>query len=179
MTRTPAPRHLVVLLVTLLVLAACSGTPPALPDAPLPAAFDSGVPAPTEEVVLTVTVGGESHDWDLPTLGLLEQHDLTILEPFVDEEHTYTGPLWADVLRASGTDLAAADSAELVALDDYVADIPVGAETLDGLLLARLEDGDPIPIEAGGPIRLVFPPDNPAADNTNNWIWSLRHATVD
>lgn len=168
-------RHLPVLL---LLLSACAGTSPTLPDDPLPAAFDTGVPAPDGEVVLTVTVRGESHDWDLATLGRLEQHDLSILEPFVEEEHTYTGPLWADVLRASGVDLETADTAEMVALDDFVADIPVTAAALDGLLLARLEDGDPIPVARGGPIRLVFPPDNAVGDNSNNWIWSVRSATV-
>lgn len=170
------PAH--VLPALLLVLAACSSGAPSLPTAPLPAAFDQGVPAPDGEAVLTVSTDGEAHDWDLATLELLEQHDLSIREPFVDEDHTYTGPLWADVLRASGVDLAAAETAEMVALDDFVADIPATPTALDGLLLAHLEDGEPIPIETGGPIRLVFPPDNPAGDNANNWIWSVRRATV-
>lgn len=163
----------------LVVLAACSSPAPTLPSGPLPSAFDDGVPTPDGEVVLTVTTGGQDHDWDLATLELLEQHDLSIHEPFVEEDHTYTGPLWADVLRASGVDLSAAETAEMVALDDFVADIPVTPAALDDLLLARLEDGAPIPIEDGGPIRLVFPPGNPAGDNANNWIWSVRRATVE
>lgn len=163
----------------LLVVVGCSNPTPTLPTSPLPTVFDQGVPAPADEVVLTVAVSGEEHDWDLATLRLLEQHDLSIHEPFVEEDHTYTGPFWADVLRASGVDLEAAETAEMIALDDFVADIPVTPAALDGLVLAHLEDGEPIPIEAGGPIRLVFPPDNEVGDNANNWIWSVRRATVD
>lgn len=162
-----------------LLVVACSSPTPALPDGPLPSAFDGGVPPPEGEVVLTVATPDATHDWDHATLGLLEQHDLTIIEPFLEEEHTYTGPLWADVLRASGVDLEAAETAELRALDDYVADIPVTPSALDGLVLARLEDGAQIPVADGGPIRLVFPPDNPTGDNVNSWIWSIRHATVE
>lgn len=157
-------------------LAACSsGT---TEDAPLPSAFDAGVPAPTGDVVLTLETDDATHDWDIATLELLEQFDLTIVDPFLDKEHTYTGPLWRDVLRASGVDVDAGRSVELVALDDYVAEIPTDAETLRGALLAHLDDGAPIPIEDGGPIRLVYPLDSAAADNDNNWIWSIRRGRV-
>lgn len=159
-------------------LSGCSGATAELPDGSLPAAFDDGVPEPTGEVVLTVVTDDAEHDWDVATLAELPEQDLRITEPFVDEEHTYTGPLLGDVLRASGVDLAAGDTVEVLALDDFVADLALDGETLDGLVLAHAEDGDPIPIEAGGPIRLVFPPDNPAGENPNNWVWSVRTATV-
>ena len=160
------------------ILVACSEEAPQLPDEPLPAAFEQGVPEPTGEVVLTVATDEGSRDWDVATLADLPQHELTVLEPFVEEEHTYTGPFWADVLRASGVDLEAAEAVEVVALDDFVADLPVDAETLDGLLLAHLQDGEEIPVAEGGPLRLVFPPGNPTGANLNNWIWSVRTATV-
>lgn len=161
-----------------LALGACSSDAPSLPDEPLPAAVAQGVPEPTGEVVLTVTVDGTSHDWDRAALELLEQQDLTVFEPFVEAEHTYTGPLFADVLRASGADLEASTTAQLVALDDFVADLTLDASTLDGLVLAHREDGGAIPVARGGPTRLVFPPDNPAGDNVNNWIWSIRTVSV-
>lgn len=177
--RRSTPRVQIAVLALAVALTGCFSTsPPAVEWEPLPAAFDDGVPAPTGEVVLSVEVDGTTHEWDLAALEALEQHDLTIIEPFIEEERTYTGPLWGDVLRASGVDLDEAHVAELVALDDFVADIPVEDDTLDGLLLARLEDGAVIPLEAGGPIRLVYPPDNPTGENANNWIWSIRRATV-
>ena len=168
-------QHLLPLTVAA-VLAACSGGG-GLQAAPLPAAFDDGVPRPSGEVVLTVASPDGRHDFDLATLGLLEQHELTVLEPFVEREHTYRGPLWADVLRAAGVPLDGRD-VELVALDDFVTDIPTDAAALDGLLLASTEDGRPIPIAAGGPLRLVFPPGNETGANLNNWIWSLRTAAA-
>ena len=168
----------VLIVLCLLALAACSAEPTGGP-APLPSAFDAGVPEVTGDVVLTVTtVDDVEVDWDLDTLAMLEQQQLTIVEPFIEEEQTFTGPLWADVLRASGIDLDAGHTIELMALDDYVAEIPTDPATLDRAVLAHLVDGDPIPIEEGGPIRLVYPPDNPAAENANNWIWSIRTARV-
>ena len=140
----------------------------------LPATFDEGVPAPTGRVVLTVSSDAGSVDWDVETLALLDQQTLTIVEPFLDEEHTYTGPLWRDVLRASGVDVG--DLVELVALDEYVAEIPTDADTLDGVVLAHLDDGAPIAIADGGPIRLIWPDDNDGRENANNWIWSIRSA---
>lgn len=173
-------RHLrLVLLATTLPLAlgACSNAA-GTADTALPAAFDQGVPEPTGEVVLTVATDDATHDWDLETLAILDQHDLTIVEPFIDKEHTYTGPLWRDVLRGSGVDVDAGREVELLALDDYVSEIPTDAETLRGVLLAYLEDGEEIPVARGGPIRLVFPDDNPARENVNNWVWSIRSARV-
>lgn len=173
------PRRTRLLLIALVaVLVACGRGGDETGEAALPAAFDQGVPEPTGEVVLTITTDGTTYDWDLATLGQLEQHDLTIVEPFLDVEHTYTGPLWRDVLRASGVDVDADREVELVALDDYVAEIPTDADTLDGVLLAHLEDGEPIAVADGGPIRLIFPLENPAAENVNNWIWSIRTARV-
>ncbi len=167
------------LLLCLLAATACAGGAAEGERAELPGAFDDGVPTVTGDVVLTVTDATDAAvDWDLDTLAMLEQQQLTIVEPFIEEEHTYTGPLWADVLRASGIDLDADHTIELVALDDYVAEIPTDAETLDRAVLAHLVDGDPIAIEDGGPIRLVYPPDNPASENANNWIWSIRTARV-
>jgi hypothetical protein len=177
-----ASRRLARTLALLLVCATaagCAASPATSGPTPLPDAFSDGVPAPTEQVVLTVVTEDGDTDWDLSTLGLLAQQDLTIVEPFVDEEHTYTGPLWADVLRASGVDLDGGREARLVALDDYVAEIPTDVESLDGVLLASREDGEEIPIAAGGPIRLIWPPENPGAENNNNWIWSIRSARIE
>lgn len=176
---SPTIRRAALALAAVLALVGCSSEQEAvLDDGPLPAAFDDGVPAPEGDVVLTIAAGDATPDWDLATLGELEQHELTIVEPFLDEEVTFTGPLWSDVLRASGIDLEATTSVELVALDDFVADIPTDATTLDGLLLATAADGQPIDIADGGPIRLVYPDGNPTGENLNNWIWSVRSAAA-
>lgn len=177
----PSSRPLLVLLALVLTvaLAACSPTDTGpsggvAPAEALPPAFDDGVPAPSGEVVLTLEVDDDVVDWDLATLGQLPQHDLTVLEPFLKTEHTFSGPAWGDVLQASGVDLAAAPTMELVALDDYVSEVPTDAATLQGLLLATAQDGEAIPLAEGGPIRLVFDDGNQTGANRNLWIWSLR-----
>lgn len=148
--------------------------------APLPDAFADGVPAPADEVVLSLSVDTEVVDWDLATLGLLDQQELTILEPFVERTITFRGPVWVDVLRASGADVGpdGHELAVLTALDDYVTELPVAASALGETMLATSADDAPIGIDEGGPIRLVFPDDSPLAENANHWIWSLRSGVV-
>lgn len=161
------------------LLGACtSAGPDAAGDAPLPAAFADGVPAPTGEVVLSITTDGDEAVWDLATLELLEQHELSMVEPFVDVETTFTGPLWVDVLRASGIDTGGDADIELRAIDDYVIVLPTDATAIGGTLLATGDAGEPIPVEFGGPVRLVFPDDVALGDNLNHWIWSLRWGEV-
>ena len=172
----PAPRRLLLALVALLVLAACGSTDTvAATSAPLPEVFEEGVPDPAGDVLLTVDpLDGEPVDWDRAALELLPQRELTLFEPFIDEERTFTGPLWWDVLRASGVEPGR--DVDLVALDDYTASLPADPEVLARTVLALTDQGAPIPIDAGGPVRLVYPDGDALADNPNNWIWSIRRA---
>ena len=145
--------------------------------APLPDSFDDGVPAPSGDVVLTVVPEGDAPvDWDIDALRMLPQQQLTLFEPFIDQERTFSGPLWWDVLRASGVEPGR--DVDLIALDDYTASLPADREVLAQTLLAVTDQGERIPIDAGGPVRLVYPDGDPLADNPNNWIWSIRRAEV-
>jgi hypothetical protein len=169
---------LVAIVCVSLLLASCSA--PRGAEIALPAMFDDGAPAPTGLVVLTIEGASAAADWDLLTLGELPQIERTQLEPFVAGERTFQGPLFVDVLRASGIDVTDGSMTEidLVALDDFRATLPTDGDSLDGVMLATLDGGVPISLEDGGPIRIIFPDDNDLGDNLDNWVWSLRTGTV-
>lgn len=168
-----------VALSTALTLVGCSETPDPTPVESLPAAFDDGVPAPAGEVVLTLETDDATVEWDLATLEELPLHELELFEPFVEEDLRFTGPLWIDVLRASGVELEEGRAVELVALDEYVSVVPADLDALEGVMLATREEGEAIPLERGGPIRLVYPPDNETGKNLNAWIWSIVSGEVE
>jgi hypothetical protein len=152
-----------------------------LSDASLPA--NAGVPVPAEATVLTIkgNVGagnvGEDVAFDLPTLEKLGLMSVTTYEPFEKRDIQFTGVRLADVLAAADAP-AAATSVHLTALDDYQVDLRVNEVRQGGVLLATLQDGRPIPVEAGGPIRVVFGKGVAAGENPDQWIWSVSTMSV-
>ena len=114
---------------------------------------------------------------DVATIDRVGLQSFSVDEPFVHQEMSFQGVDLGDLLRVIGV----ADEAgelHLVALDDYIVDLDV-AEVLTGgtMLATHTGDGSAIPIEEGGPTRIVFT-DGVAAERTeNDWIWSL--ATVE
>jgi DMSO/TMAO reductase YedYZ molybdopterin-dependent catalytic subunit len=58
-------------------------------------------------------------------------------------------------------------------------EVKVADLTDRGILLATKVDGARIPVDEGGPIRLVFPADSTVGKNTDLWIWSIDSITVD
>lgn len=132
-------------------------------------------PPAADEVVLTITadIVVEFTYAELQELATVE---ITILEPFVQEQQSFTGVLLADLLVEARVPL---DSRiETVALNDY-AYADDAAEWVDNnALLAVFRDGEPIPMDQGGPIRIVFAADSGAYDVLDAWNWSLRSITV-
>jgi hypothetical protein len=61
-----------------------------------------------------------------------------------------------------------------IALNDYRYTDSVKAFTASNGLLAVSRDGAPIPMDQGGPIRIVFPEDTPYFSFLDAWNWSLR-----
>lgn len=132
-------------------------------------------PPAADEVVLTITAD-RVVEFTYAELQDLATVEITILEPFVDEQQSFTGVPLADLLAQAGVPLGS--RIETVALNDY-AYSDVAAEWVDNnALLAVFRDGEPIPMDQGGPIRIVFADDSAAYDVLDAWNWSLRLITV-
>jgi hypothetical protein len=135
------------------------------------------LPAPLGDPVLRITgvtrgnVGALTTKVDLATLDAVAHQSVSVYEPFLKHDVTFTGVRMSELLRRAGVK-ASARTLHMHALDDYHVDLPIAAFAADGILATRA-DGKPIPIAKGGPIRLIFTAASAVAANTDNWIWSV------
>lgn len=139
------------------------------------------VPAPEGDTVLTITGAtgtpndGDAISFDLATLERLRLEEWTLPEPFLDRDATFVGVPVEDLLSVVGIP-DGAQSVRMVALDEYEIVMTIEDLTTGGVMVAVADDVEEgtIPVERGGPIRIVFAGDDPSADNPDLWIWSLR-----
>jgi hypothetical protein len=184
-------------LVVLGLVAGCGGTtaprdatPSATTGASLGTALTAAtitagqaVPQPRGAAVLTVTGKitrtnkATALGLDLNTLEMFGITEVKLYEPWVKKDLDFRGVWLEDVLEVAG---AAPDAAtvHLVAHDDYVVDLTMAEVKAGGVMIAtRSGDGSAIPIDSGGPTRIVFANGVAAGSNPDLWIWSLK--TVD
>lgn len=141
------------------------------------------VPAPAGKTVMRLfgkiatTNGEDGLTLDVATIERLGTVSFEVYEPYEKQRMRFQGVPFAQVLDLARLD-ASAQQIHMVALDDYVTDLSLEAARTDGLMLAtRSGDGSLLPVEDGGPTRLVFLDGTPGAENLNDWIWSI--ATVE
>ncbi len=177
-----------------LSLSACSEDA----DAPAPAAYEvvteaslvpgDRVPAPTGDTVLTVSGRIDTSGADgVVAFDLESLESLGLVEFEVDDDQaegrrvTFRGVRLADVLAVTG----AADDATMlhtVALNDYAVDIPIEDAVVYDALLATSVDGERMPVDRFGPVRVVYPYDAHDLDATiydARWIWQLASIEVE
>jgi hypothetical protein len=183
--------------VCAVALVACSSSAP-VPTAPVvdpvdpapvvltPAVLrpDQPVPPPSEQRVLALTGRiGSTNDgavlaFDKPTLDQLGRVRVTVFEPWVKQELNFEGVWLADLLAVARAD-PQARTVHITALDDYQVELAISDVMAGGVLLAtRSGNGQPIPIEDGGPTRIVFAGGVPAGNSADQWIWSLSAIDV-
>jgi len=177
--RGTSARDVVVLLSLGVVLAACATQPAAVIPEPVAdqdvyGGFPVDPPA-ADEVVLTL-VGTQTVELTMGELEALAAREVTFVEPFVKIEQTFGVVPLADLFELAG--IVPRDTVDTIALNDYRYNDSVRALLDAGALLAVSRDGGPIPMNAGGPIRLVFDADSDYHDFLDAWNWSLRSIRV-
>lgn len=163
--------------LVVLALAGCSASPEPAPEPSSESAYGGFAvdPPATDEVVLTVE-GATTVDFTYGELQQLATVEITILEPFVEQEQSFTGVPLAELLSAAGVPTEA--RIETIALNDYRYADTVAQWTENDALLAVFRVGELIPMDQGGPIRIVFDSDSPAFALLDAWNWSLRTIAV-
>jgi hypothetical protein len=143
-------------------------------DAAVYGGFPIDPPGP-DEVVLTL-VGQRTVELTMRDLERLGGVDVTFVEPFVKAEQTFRVVALAELFALAG--IAPDDAVDTIALNDYRYRDEVAALLAADALLAIARDGGPIPMDAGGPIRLVFEPSSEYHGLLDAWNWSLRTIRV-
>jgi len=163
-----------------LLVAGCGAAPPtaAAPSATEAAAQLVLEPATGKPIVTFsgLVNGGQPLAADIASLDALPKQTLTVVEPFVMQSIAFTGVGFADLLNAVE---ATGQSITLHALDDYEVTLDRAVLAEPGVMLASQADGKPIDGASGGPVRLVFPASSESGKDTDLWVWSIDHITVE
>jgi len=133
-------------------------------------------PGPNDPV-LTVSGGtAGTVSFTVRQLEALGLTTVTVSEPFVKKQETFTGVPMSAVLTKAGIPSGA--RIDTVALNDYhYANVSSAFSDSSGLIATRVGAG-PVPFDAGGPIRLVFPDGSALSTVLDAWNWSLATITV-
>ena len=150
-----------------------------------PAVLRVGHPVPlTKKPILAVegkisaTNDGAVLQLGVDTLDQLGVVKVDTYEPWAKKRMGFQGVWLADLLKVAGIDRSAR-TVHFTALDDYQVDLTIAEIAKGGIFLAtKSADGSPIPIDQGGPTRIVFMDDVKAGASADQWIWSLKDISV-
>lgn len=106
----------------------------------------------------------------LARMGLLE---MSVDDPWVKRRLALRGVWLRDLVELAGPD-AGATTLHIRALDDYQVDLDLTDVRTDAILLAtRNAEGVALPVEDGGPSRVVFADGLAERYSPELWIWSV------
>ncbi len=114
---------------------------------------------------------------DQRTLARVGVVQVRLYEPWAKKDLEFRGVWLQDLLAVAGTS-PAATKLHMTALDDYKVDLTMAEVRTGGIMVAiAAGDGSSLPIDKGGPTRIVFMDGVKAGANPDQWIWSLK--TID
>jgi hypothetical protein len=171
-------KKIAIALSVLLLLTGCSSSKQASEATPSPTAssnpYGAGFvvdPPADSDVVLTIK-GATTKDFTMGELIRLADEEIKIMEPFVKLEQSFK-VIKLDKLL-SGLGFKPSDTVNTVALNDYAFPDTVSNFSENNAYIAVSRDGGPIPMDQGGPIRIVFATDSGYFTNLDAWNWSIR-----
>jgi hypothetical protein len=143
------------------------------------------LPAPSGEVILTVdgsignTTDGKSAQFDRAMLEELGWSVLETTTPWTEGVVKFEGVSGRELLAAVG---AKGEMVEALALNDYVANIPLADFMNYDILLALRANGVDLTVRDKGPIFIIYPLDSqPELNNEDIYsrcVWQLTRLTV-
>jgi len=119
-----------------------------------------GLASPEGPVVLTVsgniefTNGDGIAEFDRAMLEALAHRTTTATTPWFDSARDFSGPLATAILDAVG---AQGSTLQVVALNDYAAEVPVADVQSFPVIFATHLDGEMMSIREKGPLFMIYP----------------------
>lgn len=101
----------------------------------------------------------------------------TVYEPFLKRNVEFQGVELQDLLDLAELPVGT-KKIDSVAYNEYAVTLPTSILDHSGVILATRADGQLIPLDKGGPTRIVFTDDHPDTENQSLWIWSTKTLTV-
>ncbi|MGP9805010.1 molybdopterin-dependent oxidoreductase [Paracoccus sp. NSM] len=124
--------------------------------------------------VLTVTHGGETHEFDIAALQQMGTIDVTTSTIWTEGVQHFTGIPLATVLNEVGI---TEGSVAATAINDYSVEIPLDEITEEYPVIAFHVDGQPISVRDKGPFWIIYPfdlaPEWRSEVNFSRSIWQL------
>jgi len=151
-----------------------------------PASLTPGqpVPKPAGKAILTLTgkITATNRDdalaLDQSTIEKMGVEQVQLYEPWTKETLDFRG-VWLQRLLAVAGVAPDATKVHIVALDDYAVDLTLADVRAGGIMLATRDgSGGQIPVDKGGPTRIVFMGGVKAGENPDQWVWSLKSIDV-
>ena len=188
-SRASAVRVALVVVATAVVALGCGTAESVAAPAPsvvkAPDADATAVPdAPEGKALLTITGRRAAPHGDgtlsldqaqLDRLGLLA---IDVNDPWAKQRIGVQGVWLRDLVALARPDTGAT-SLHLTALDDYQIDLGLADVRNQSIFLAtRTGDGAALPVEEGGPTRVVFTDDLAAKYSPDLWIWNIQTIEV-
>lgn len=124
-----------------------------------------------DEIVLTVN-GTTSKDYTLGELKELATTKISIFEPFLQEKQSFSVIKMQDLVSPTG--IKPTDILNTLALNDYAFEDTVDNFRKNNAYIAILRNGQDIPMDQGGPIRIIFADDSKYSTYLAAWNWSIR-----
>jgi hypothetical protein len=156
--------------VLVLALASCQSAETVAEDDPLKDDFQADFGG---EIALTVL----DTDFTLAQLAERPTRSIELFEPFAKATTNFDVISFGDLLREEG--LSPEMRIVTIALNDYRYSDTVGQFIDNDALLAIFENGEPIPVSSGGPVRIVFEESSNYYSELDAWNWSLRSITME
>lgn len=133
-------------------------------------------PPAASEVILTVSRNGKVKKYRFADLLKIKSTTITIHEPFVKKDQDFLAIPLTSIFATVG--ILGIDKVETRALNDYIY-----ANTAKSFIdakgyLAIKRNGEPIPYDQGGPIRIIFPNSSKWSTFLDPWNWSLMSISV-
>jgi len=141
------------------------------------------VPVPAGKPLLTLSGKvsaanqGRVVAFDRAGLDQLSLLQVQVFEPWVKQDVAFRGVWLQDLLEVAGA-AAGVTTLHITALDDYTVDLAAADVRAGGILLATSAgDGSELPVDKGGPTRIIFLNGVKSGANAEQWIWSVK--TID
>lgn len=133
-------------------------------------------PAGPNEIIFTVSKGNRKADFTVSRLLKMKTTVISIYEPFIKKRQTFTVIPIKNFFVLAG--ISGNDKVTTTALNDYTYSNTAARFLEANAYIAIKRNGQPIPYDQGGPVRLVFDDKSKWAKQLDAWNWSLSSISV-